>query len=130
VDSVTDRLLAYLAEHSVQATSSIGLGLLDHIWRVGYSEVVQAVLEADRPDAEAVFISCTNVLTYDIIAPLERILGKPELAANQVTRWAALSAAGRRAVVTGQHLLEATAHRAPAVCPPLPHTRRTAVPTR
>ncbi|GAA1098756.1 Asp/Glu racemase [Nocardiopsis composta] len=115
VDSVTDRLLAYLAEHSVQATSSVGLGLLDHIWRVGYSEVVQAVREADRPDAEAVFISCTNVLTYDIIAPLERMLGKPVLAANQVTMWAALSAVGRRAVGTGQHLLEATAHRAPAV---------------
>ncbi|WP_017596300.1 maleate cis-trans isomerase family protein [Nocardiopsis potens] len=114
VDSVTDRLLAYLDEHSVQTTSSVGLGLLDHIWQVGYSEVVHAVREADRPDAEAVFISCTNVLTYDIIAPLERMLGKPVLAANQVTMWAALSAIGRRAVGTGQHLLDTTAHRAPA----------------
>ncbi|GAB3477693.1 maleate cis-trans isomerase family protein [Nocardiopsis coralliicola] len=112
VDSVTDRLLAYLGEHGIETTSSVGLGLLGHIWRVGYAEVAQAVREADRPDAEAVYISCTNVLTYDIIAPLERMLGKPVIAANQVTMWAALRAIGRGAVARGQHLVDATARAA------------------
>ncbi|AFR08116.1 maleate cis-trans isomerase family protein [Nocardiopsis alba] len=105
VDSVTDRLLAYLAEHGVGVTSSVGLGLLSHIWKVTYSEVARAVHEADRPDAQAVFISCTNVLTYDIIAPLERELGKPVIAANQVTMWAVMRAAGHRAVAHGQSLI-------------------------
>ncbi|KIH96514.1 Asp/Glu racemase [Streptomonospora alba] len=109
VDSVTDRLLEYLAEHGVESASSVGLGLLGHIWKTTYSEVVQAVREADRPDAEAVFISCTNVLTYDIIAPLERMLGKPVIAANQVTMWAAMQSMGRRPVAHGQHLIDATA---------------------
>src|SRR5690625_450270 len=109
VDSVTDRLLDYLGEHGVESTSSVGLGLLGHIWKTTYSQVVQAVRDADRPDAEAVFISCTNVLTYDIIAPLERMLGKPVIAANQVTMWAALQAMGRRAVAHGQYLVDATA---------------------
>ncbi|MUL41322.1 Asp/Glu racemase [Streptomonospora sp. PA3] len=109
VDSVTERLLGYLAEHGVESTSSVGLGLLGHIWKTTYSEVVQAVRDADRPDAEAVFISCTNVLTYDIIAPLERMLGKPVIAANQVTMWAAMQAMGRRPVAHGQHLVDATA---------------------
>ncbi|CAM3647532.1 hypothetical protein NOGI109294_07235 [Nocardiopsis gilva] len=108
VDSVTERLTGYLHEHRVEAVSSVGLGLLNHIWKVAYSEVVQAVRDADRPEAEAVFISCTNVLTYDIIAPLERMLGKPVLAANQVTMWAALQAIGRRPVAHGQHLVDAT----------------------
>ncbi|GAA4905244.1 maleate cis-trans isomerase family protein [Streptomonospora salina] len=114
VDSVTDRLLEYLAEHGVETASSVGLGLLGHIWRTTYAEVVQAVRDADRPDAEAVFISCTNVLTYDIIAPLERTLGKPVIAANQVTMWAALQAMGRRPVAHGQHLVDATAERTAA----------------
>ena len=109
VDSVTERLLGYLGEHGVESTSSVGLGLLNHIWKVAYSEVVQAVRDADRPDAQAVFISCTNVLTYDIIAPLERMLGKPVLAANQVTMWAAMHAIGREPVAHGQYLVDATA---------------------
>ncbi|MBQ1081853.1 Asp/Glu racemase [Nocardiopsis sp. B62] len=109
VDSVTDRLLDYLAEHDVGVTSSVGLGLLSHIWRVTYAEVARAVHEVDRPDAQAVFISCTNVLTYDIIAPLEQELGKPVIAANQVTMWDLLRAADRRAVAHGQRLIDATA---------------------
>jgi maleate isomerase len=106
VDSVTDRLLDYLAEHGVEVTSSVGLGLLSHIWKVTYAEVARAVHEVDRPDAQAVYISCTNVLTYDIIAPLERELGKPVIAANQVTMWDLLRAADRRAVAHGQRLID------------------------
>jgi maleate isomerase len=109
VDSVTDRLLSYLAEHRVEVTSSVGLGLLSHIWRVTYAEVSAAVHSVDRPDAQAVFISCTNVLTYDIIAPLERELGKPVIAANQVTMWAVMSAAERQAVAHGQSLINVAA---------------------
>ncbi|WP_017579346.1 maleate cis-trans isomerase family protein [Nocardiopsis valliformis] len=109
VDSVTDRLLAYLAEHDVAVTSSVGLGLLSHIWKVTYAEVARAVHEADHPDAQAVYISCTNVLTYDIIAPLERELGKPVIAANQVTMWGLLRAADRRAVAHGQRLIDVAA---------------------
>ena len=75
-----------------------GLGLLSHIWKVGYAEVVNAVSSVDRPDAEAVFVSCTNVPTYDIIAPLEQMLGKPVLTANQVTMCSALARFGAPAM--------------------------------
>ncbi|TDP93943.1 maleate cis-trans isomerase family protein [Labedaea rhizosphaerae] len=108
IDSVTQRLLAFLGEHGIESVDSIGLGLLSHIWKVGYAEVVQAVRTVDRPDAEAVFISCTNVPTYDIIAPLERMLGKPVLTANQVTMWSALRAAGFGAIAAEQRLVQAT----------------------
>lgn len=107
IDSVTDRLLTFLGEHGIETGSSIGLGLMNHIWKVGYSEVVAAVRAVDRPDAEAIFVSCTNVPTYDIIAPLERALGKPVLTANQVTMCAALRAMGAQAMGTGQWLVEA-----------------------
>jgi maleate isomerase len=65
------------------------------------------IREADSPDAEAVFVSCTNLPTYDLIAPLERELGKPVLTANQVTMWSALRLAGATAVGPGQRLLAA-----------------------
>jgi maleate isomerase len=101
VQPVTRRLVAYLAEHRVQTVSSEGLGLLGNIWRVTYSEVVEVVTAADNPAAEALFISCTNLPTYDLIEPLEQALGKPVLTANQVTMWAALRAMGREAVGRG-----------------------------
>ena len=52
------------------------------------------------------FISCTNLPTYDVIADLEHELGKPVLAANQVTMWHSLSLIGRKAVGPGQQLME------------------------
>lgn len=55
-------------------------------------------------DAEAVFISCTNVPTYGLLAPLEAELAMPVLSANQVTLWAALAAVGLSLVGEGQWL--------------------------
>jgi maleate isomerase len=72
------------------------------------------VRAADNPAAEALFISCTNVPTYDLIEPLEQALGKPVLTANQVTMWAALRAMGRDAVGGGS-LLASQDHLTPGV---------------
>ena len=66
----------------------------------------QLVRETDTDDAQAVFISCTNLPTYDVIADLEHELGKPVLTANQVTMWHSLSLIGRKAVGPGQQLME------------------------
>jgi maleate isomerase len=109
VEPVTRRLLGYLAEHQVRTVSCEGLGLLGNIWRVTYAEVVEIVRAADNDEAEALFISCTNLPTYDLIEPLEQALGKPVLTANQVTMWAALRAIGRQAVGGGR-LLHSDAH--------------------
>lgn len=107
VQPVTDRLLRYLDECGVETVSSVGLGLMGHIWRVSYAEVVEIVRAVDRPDADALFISCTNLPTYDIIEPLERALDKPVLTANQVTMWAALRTMGLRAMGGDQALVQA-----------------------
>lgn len=106
IDSVTERLLTFLDEHRVEVVSSVGLGLLDHIWKVGYAEIVQAVTAVDVAEADGLFISCTNVPTYDIIGPLERWLGKPVLTANQVTMWSALRQLGSPMMAAGQWLAE------------------------
>ncbi|WP_156038448.1 hypothetical protein [Actinoalloteichus caeruleus] len=106
IDEVTERLHRFLAEHGVSVVGSTGLGLVHRIWDLTYAEVERAVLDVDGAKAEAVFVSCTNVRTYDLIAPLERKLGKPVITANQVSMWAGLRRVGRHAVGTGQSLLE------------------------
>jgi maleate isomerase len=90
VEPVTRRLVGYLAEHDVRTVSCEGLGLLGNIWRVTYAEVVEIVRAVDTDEAEALFISCTNLPTYDVIPSLEAELGLPVLSANLVTMWAAL----------------------------------------
>ncbi|MPZ63149.1 MAG: Asp/Glu racemase [Propionibacteriales bacterium] len=104
VESVTDRLRSYLHESGVEVMSSGGLGLVSRIWRVPYSRLFDFALETDHPESEAVFIACTNLPTYDVIAPLEAALGKPVLSANQVSLWAALQATGTPAAPTDQSL--------------------------
>ncbi|MGH3760455.1 maleate cis-trans isomerase family protein [Actinophytocola sp.] len=108
IDSVTNRLVTFLGEHGVEVVSSVGMGLLSHIWKVGYAEIVQAVTAVDVPEADGLFISCTNVPTYDIISPLERLLNKPVLTANQVTMWSALRQIGSPIMAAGQTLSEIT----------------------
>ena len=103
---LTVGLTAFLGESGIEVTAAAGLGLTSDIWTVPHDVTAQLVRETDTADAQAVFISCTNLPTYDVIADLEHELGKPVLTANQVTMWHALSLIGRKAVGAGQQLME------------------------
>ncbi|GHH82997.1 decarboxylase [Streptomyces sulfonofaciens] len=104
-DSVTGALEDYLAEAGVQVTGRAGLGLTRHIWKVPYRDVVDMARQAVPGTADALFISCTNLPTYDVIPQLEAELQMPVLSANQVTMWAALRHLGTSAVGPYQALL-------------------------
>ena len=103
---LTVGLTAFLGESGIEVTAAAGLGLTSDIWTVPHDVTAQLVRETDTDDAQAVFISCTNLPTYDVIADLEHELGKPVLTANQVTMWHSLSLIGRKAVGPGQQLME------------------------
>lgn len=108
---VTERLTTFLEEADVEVVSSAHLGLSKEIWTVPYEQTLQLVRDADSADAEAIFVSCTNLATYDVIAPLEAELGKPVITANQVTMWGLLESIGRRAVGPHQWLLHGPGSR-------------------
>lgn len=91
---LTAKMHEFLAEVGVRTVSSEHLGLVGGIWKVNYRTVAERIMAADRDDAEAIFVSCTNLPTFDVIDPLERFLGKPVLTANQLTIWACLSRLG------------------------------------
>ena len=94
----------YLAEHGITAVVNASLGLDSEIWAVPYGRTAELIRAVDRPDAEAIVLSCTNLPSYGLIAPLERELGKPVVTANQATMWAALGRIGRAPVGEGQAL--------------------------
>ncbi|HET8601993.1 MAG TPA: hypothetical protein VFL99_16835 [Segeticoccus sp.] len=106
VQEVTWALHDFLGTASHVVVSGSELGLDHEIWTLPYHVVAELIRRADHPQAEAIVVSCTNVPTYDLIAPLEAELGKPIITANQVTMWAALREIGLAAVGRGQRLLE------------------------
>lgn len=108
IAELSQKLSAFLAEHQITAIDNVSLGLSTKISQVLYERTAEMIRAADRSDAEAIVISCTNLPTYDLLAPLERELGKPVISANQATLWAALRRVHRSAVGEGQRLLAQT----------------------
>lgn len=93
-DEVGDRLVAFLAEADVEVTGNSNMGLTGRIWEVPDEVTADLVRSTAKAGGDAVFVSCTNLPTYDVIASLEDELDRPVLTANQVTMWAALIEAG------------------------------------
>ncbi|MGI9413597.1 MAG: maleate cis-trans isomerase family protein [Hyphomicrobiales bacterium] len=69
--------------------------------RIPPEAIYEAALEADRPDADALFISCTAIRAVDVVERIEQALGKPVVTANQALFWQALRAAGYHPPVDG-----------------------------
>ncbi|MGW2262237.1 maleate cis-trans isomerase family protein [Streptomyces sp. NPDC004749] len=98
--SPVERLLADHLEalgFEVVSLTSLKLGSVAEVYGASGQRVRQAVRAGDRPGADAVFISCTALPTYEAVAPLEGELGKPVISANQATMWSLMRSAGGRA---------------------------------
>lgn len=88
IDDLNDRLQAYLEAAGFTVAAMVGLNLRCDIEDVEPAETRRIVeSQVDRPDADAVFISCTGMRTAEIIDNIEASLGKPVVTANQATLW-------------------------------------------
>lgn len=92
--ALTGLLCDFIGETGRTVVSQAGLGRDHEIWTIPYAVTCDLIRQADHPDADAIFVSCTNLWTYEILGLMEAELGKPVLSANQVTAWATLSEAG------------------------------------
>jgi arylmalonate decarboxylase len=52
-----------------------------------------------KNEADAIFISCANIHSIDVIDVLERVLKKPVITSNQAALWHALRTVGLNDVV-------------------------------
>ena len=94
-ERLTSLLVDFLEEAELDVTSANFLGLNRGMSTVSKATIADLVHQADDDtEAEAVFVSCTALRTYGIVAQLERELERPVFTANQVSLWAALLAAG------------------------------------
>jgi maleate isomerase len=95
IEEVNARGRAFLEENGFTVLSADGLGLIeDHaIGAVPLERVYEFTRTVAHPDAEAVFISCTNLRTVGAIAALEADLGVPVISAIQASFWECLRTA-------------------------------------
>jgi len=102
LDAVNEAERAFLESHGFEVAGMEGMGLSGKAIReVPPGEVAALVRRADRPDAEAVFVSCTDFRAFEIAGRMEAELGKPVLTSNQVTLWGILRALGMQIRIAG-----------------------------
>jgi maleate cis-trans isomerase len=102
LDAINEAECTFLQGHGLEMTAVRGLGLSGQAIReVSPEEIAALVRDADSPDAEAVFVSCTDFRAFEVIDTLERALRKPVLSSNQVTLWGILRALQRKPDLTG-----------------------------
>lgn len=91
-EQLTRLLAEFLESAGVQVVKAGYFNSERDIMHIDYNAVRAMADLVDHPDAQAIFFSCTNLRTFDVITELEQKLDKPVLSANQVTMWAALKA--------------------------------------
>jgi maleate isomerase len=83
---LNERLQSYLKECRFEVLAIKGFGTQAH---AGFTPEQNAALvaEVDRAEAQAIFISCTNFRTLEIIEPLEQKLRKPVVTSTSASMW-------------------------------------------
>lgn len=85
----------------VAAIGGIPCATDPEIGRLGPHDARRVVAELDGPEADAIFISCTNWHVVEAIDDLEARHGKPVVTSNQAGAWAALRTIGIDEPVVG-----------------------------
>jgi maleate isomerase len=81
-------VIDYLTATGHVVLHDVALGLKSHEFaNVTPREWAELAREHDRPDADGVFLSCTNTTQIEAIAEIERTLGKPVVNSNQAVLW-------------------------------------------
>ncbi|NIM46149.1 MAG: maleate cis-trans isomerase, partial [Nitrososphaeria archaeon] len=93
----------FLESVGFEITDIEGLDIID-AFEIGHLRPEDAYIRGskiDSPEADGIFISCTNWQSIEIIDMLERDLGKPVITSNQSTFWAALKKSGIHQPIEG-----------------------------
>jgi len=98
---LTERGRAHLVLHGLEVVSVARLEGVRNIYEETTARAYAVGRQADRPEAEAVFLSGTGMPTVGMLQALEDDLGKPVLSASSAMMWHALRAAGVRSAMAG-----------------------------
>jgi maleate cis-trans isomerase len=88
VEQVSRTAMKFVEDNGVKVIKAkwLNKGGMD-IAEVSKETIYRLAKEVDDPESEAVFISCVNLHTIEIIEKLENDLKKPVITSNQATMW-------------------------------------------
>ncbi|RLF84478.1 maleate cis-trans isomerase [Thermococci archaeon] len=91
-DEINQREREFLEANELEVIDIRGLGIVDNtkIGRLDPYEAYRMIKALFTDEADAVFISCTNFRTFEIIELLEDDFGIPVVTSNQASLWLAL----------------------------------------
>ena len=81
-------VIDYLTAAGVEVVQDVALKLeAKNFGSVTPADWARLAKENDRPDADGIFLSCTNTTQIEAIADIEKMLGKPVVNSNQSVLW-------------------------------------------
>lgn len=91
VEVTNERLKQFLRAHGIEVSKLATFDMLDMFdhAKVLPEEIYRKVKETVSDDTSAVFVSCTQLRSLEVLDMLERDLGKPVYSAVQATAWLA-----------------------------------------
>lgn len=107
IKEINDREASYMTDAGFDILSITGLelGKDSEMIRVPPQFLFDFAVSLDRPDADAIFISCGALRTLDVVDRIEQHLGKPVIASNQAMIWDTLRLAGIEDKLNGYGIL-------------------------
>ena len=96
LDEINEKEAIYLEKAGFEVLSISGLNLEkdSDMVRVAPDFIARFARSIDRPDADAVFISCGAIRSLEVVDQIEQSLGKPVICSNQAMIWECLRLAG------------------------------------
>ncbi|MCS7129262.1 MAG: aspartate/glutamate racemase family protein [Candidatus Caldarchaeum sp.] len=104
-DWINRRLQTFVESHGVKVISIRGIGVTRDVAAVPDTKIHQLVEKTYSPEADGIFISCTDLITLHMINRLEREFRVPVVTSNQATLWDMLNLAGFRGRIKGYGVL-------------------------
>lgn len=103
LDEINRREADYMAAAGFEVLDIQGLNIEkdSDMVKVAPSYIADFAAALDRPDADAVFVSCGALRTLDVIGELEQRIGKPAVCSNQAMIWDTLRLAGVNDAIGG-----------------------------
>ncbi len=117
LDEVNEIERRFFADCGYRVAAIAGLQLATdrEIGRLAPTDAERLVATVDRPDADAIFVSCTNFHVVGAIATMEARHAKPVVTSNQAGAWAALRQIGIIDAIPGfGRLLSAASSTSPS----------------
>lgn len=103
LDELNEREKIFFEGNGIQILRMKGLQILEPV-KIGQlhpSIAYNFAKEIDLPEADGVFISCTDFRTIDILKDLEADLAKPVISSNQSTFWHVMKKTGVKEAIKG-----------------------------